>query len=68
MRGSETSPDSFVLDVFFNAQPTPASAADKARHKPTNALVATSLAYAGAPTQYDVDMGSEVRPSLPPSQ
>ncbi|EPQ59195.1 hypothetical protein GLOTRDRAFT_33360, partial [Gloeophyllum trabeum ATCC 11539] len=51
-----TEPEAFYLDVFFNAQPTAHYDANK-RHKPSNALVPTSIAYAGGQATFAVDMG-----------
>ena len=59
----ETEPDAFVLDVFFNAHPIGGDS--KQKPKATNALVPTSIAYAGGCVDFRVDMGSEVRLSLP---
>ncbi|KAJ7246562.1 hypothetical protein B0H12DRAFT_1305619 [Mycena haematopus] len=52
-----TEPEAFFLDVLFNAHPTSAEAKDKQRA--TNALVPTSLAYAGGQVDFDVEMGTE---------
>ncbi|KAJ7639333.1 hypothetical protein FB45DRAFT_424905 [Roridomyces roridus] len=52
-----TEPDAFFLDVFFNAQPTTAESKEKQRA--TNALVPTSIAYAGGQVDFTVDMGTE---------
>jgi hypothetical protein len=59
----ETEPDAFVLDVFFNAHPIGGDS--KQKPKATNALVPTSIAYAGGCVDFRVDMGSEVRLSTP---
>jgi hypothetical protein len=53
-----TEPDAFFLDVFFNAHPTSAESKDKQRA--ANALVPTSIAYAGGQVDFSVDMGTEV--------
>ncbi|KAJ6515411.1 hypothetical protein C8R45DRAFT_208402 [Mycena sanguinolenta] len=52
-----TEPDAFFLDVFFNSHPTSAEAKDKQRA--ANALVPTSIAYAGGQVDFGVDMGTE---------
>ncbi|KAF8214050.1 hypothetical protein K438DRAFT_1706324 [Mycena galopus ATCC 62051] len=52
-----TEPDAFFLDVFFNALPT--SAESKAKQRAANALVPTSIAYAGGQVDFSVDMGTE---------
>ena len=59
----ETEPDAFILDVFFNAHPIGGDS--KQKPKATNALVPTSIAYAGGCVEFRVDMGSEVRLSTP---
>ncbi|KAJ7126453.1 hypothetical protein C8R43DRAFT_1211992 [Mycena crocata] len=51
-----TEPNAFFLDVFFNAQPTSVEFKDK---RPANALVPTSIAYAGGQVDFSVDMGTE---------
>ncbi|KAI0775889.1 hypothetical protein BD413DRAFT_470056 [Trametes elegans] len=55
---SRTEPQEFFLDIFFNAQPITSPNA-KERPKHSNALVPTSLAYAGGQKDFVVDMGSE---------
>ncbi|KAA1473391.1 hypothetical protein DENSPDRAFT_902536 [Dentipellis sp. KUC8613] len=55
---SETEPDAFFVDIFFNAQPISIGDA-KQKQKATNALVPTTIAYAGGYVEYDVDMGNE---------
>ncbi|KAJ7098718.1 hypothetical protein B0H15DRAFT_821944 [Mycena belliarum] len=52
-----TEPDAFFLDVFFNAHPTTPAAKEKQRA--ANALVPTSIAYAGGQVDFIVDMGTE---------
>ncbi|KAI0265956.1 hypothetical protein BC834DRAFT_987423 [Gloeopeniophorella convolvens] len=54
---SETAPDAFVLDVFFNAHPIATD--PKLKAKATNVLVPTSIAYAGGHVDFPVDMGGE---------
>lgn len=56
---SRTEPEAFFLDVYFNAQPITTPDA-KERPKHSNALVPTSIAYAGGQRDFAVDMGSEV--------
>ncbi|OCH95901.1 hypothetical protein OBBRIDRAFT_822543 [Obba rivulosa] len=55
---ARTEPESFFLDVFFNAHPAPQPNGGE-KPKPTNALVPTRLAYAGAAVEFQVDMGRE---------
>ncbi|EIW61349.1 uncharacterized protein TRAVEDRAFT_117295 [Trametes versicolor FP-101664 SS1] len=55
---SRTEPEAFFLDVYFNAQPITTPDA-KERPKHSNALVPTSIAYAGGQRDFAVDMGSE---------
>ncbi|KAF7294319.1 hypothetical protein HMN09_01160900 [Mycena chlorophos] len=52
-----TEPEAFFLDIFFNALPTSQEAKDKQR--PTNALVPTSIGYAGGEVDFEVDMGED---------
>ncbi|KAJ7068757.1 hypothetical protein C8F01DRAFT_1208184 [Mycena amicta] len=52
-----TEPEAFFLDIFFNALPTSPEAKEKQR--PTNALVPTSIAYAGGEVDFEVDMGED---------
>ncbi|KAH9983532.1 hypothetical protein BJV74DRAFT_614460 [Russula compacta] len=54
---SETEPEAFVLQVFFNAHPI--SGDPKQKPKATNALVPTTIAYAGGHVDFSVDMGNE---------
>ncbi|KAL1740094.1 hypothetical protein HDZ31DRAFT_18973, partial [Schizophyllum fasciatum] len=54
---SETAPESFYLELFFNANPIHPPEKDKNRFP--NSLVPTTLAYAGSHIDYTVDMGSE---------
>jgi len=54
---SVTSPDAFYLDVFFNAQSVRGDGKD--RQRPANALMRTSISYAGGLMDFAVDMGSE---------
>ncbi|KAF8461826.1 hypothetical protein DFH94DRAFT_788963 [Russula ochroleuca] len=54
---SETEPEVFTLDVFFNAHPICSNS--KQKPKAPNALVPTSLAYPGGSVEFLVDMGSE---------
>ncbi|KAI0658521.1 hypothetical protein C8Q70DRAFT_1068767 [Cubamyces menziesii] len=55
---SQTKPQAFFLDVYFNAQLITNPDA-KERPKQSNALVPTSIAYAGGQMDFTVDMGSE---------
>ncbi|KAI0355348.1 hypothetical protein OH77DRAFT_1504193 [Trametes cingulata] len=55
---SRTEPSAFFLDVYFNAQPIVSPEA-KERPKHSNALVPTSIAYAGGQQDFAVDMGSD---------
>ncbi|KAI0371605.1 hypothetical protein BV20DRAFT_1035231 [Pilatotrama ljubarskyi] len=55
---SRTEPSAFFLDVYFNAQPIVSPDA-KERPKHSNALVPTSIAYAGGQSDFAIDMGSE---------
>ncbi|KAJ7167651.1 hypothetical protein C8R46DRAFT_1093694 [Mycena filopes] len=55
--GDCTEPDAFFLDVFFNAHPMSTESKDKQRA--ANALVPTSIAYAGGQVDFSVDMGTE---------
>ncbi|KAK7062154.1 hypothetical protein R3P38DRAFT_2833730 [Favolaschia claudopus] len=52
-----TEPKTFFLDIFFNAHPT--SAEFKEKQRAANALVPTSIAYAGGEVDFSVDMGPE---------
>ncbi|THV08220.1 hypothetical protein K435DRAFT_3799 [Dendrothele bispora CBS 962.96] len=55
---ARTHPDSFFLDVFFNAMPiNPAESKEKQRAP--NALVPTTIAYAGGQVDFTVDLGTE---------
>ncbi|KAI0065773.1 hypothetical protein BV25DRAFT_1798238 [Artomyces pyxidatus] len=55
---SETEPDSFFLEVFFNAQAV-SSHDSKQKQKATNALVPTVIAYAGGSVDFTVNMDEE---------
>ncbi|KAI9000679.1 hypothetical protein BD414DRAFT_511352 [Trametes punicea] len=55
---SRTEPQAFFLDIYFNAQPISSPDA-KERPKHSNALVPTTIAYAGEQRDFLVDMGSE---------
>ncbi|CAK5262861.1 unnamed protein product [Mycena citricolor] len=52
-----TEPSAFSLDILFNALPRTPEAKEKQRA--ANALVPTSLAYAGGLVDFSVDMGME---------
>uniref|UniRef100_D8PQY6 Virilizer N-terminal domain-containing protein n=1 Tax=Schizophyllum commune (strain H4-8 / FGSC 9210) TaxID=578458 RepID=D8PQY6_SCHCM len=54
---SETAPECFYAELFFNATPIHISERDKNRFP--NSLVPTTLAYAGSHVDYTVDMGTE---------
>ncbi|KAF8267433.1 hypothetical protein EI94DRAFT_1801673 [Lactarius quietus] len=54
---SLTEPETFVLDIYFNAHPI--NSDSKQKQKATNALVPTSLAYTGGFAEFPVDMGGE---------
>ncbi|KAF9006670.1 hypothetical protein BDQ17DRAFT_1352181 [Cyathus striatus] len=58
---SETEPDAFYLDVFFNAIPVqPNSQTDsKEKQRAPNALLPTAIAYAGGQMDFTVDIGTE---------
>lgn len=58
-----TEPETFVLDIYFNAHPIASDS--KQKQKATNALVPTSLAYTGGFAEFPVDMGSEVSCIVP---
>ncbi|KAI1796048.1 hypothetical protein LXA43DRAFT_1160446 [Ganoderma leucocontextum] len=55
---SRTEPDAFFLDIFFNAHPV-TGLTSKEKPKPSNALVPTSIAYAGGQKDFAVNMGAE---------
>lgn len=55
-----TEPESFFLEVFFNALPIRPSSDSKDKQRATNALVPTLIAYAGGQVEFTVDMGTEV--------
>lgn len=57
---SETKPDSFLLNVYFNAQPVQPSSESKDKQRAANALVPTTIAYAGGQIDFTVDLGTEV--------
>lgn len=59
---SRTEPKSFLLDVYFNAQPI--NEEGKPKRKGTNVLVPTTIAYPGGIMDFQVDMGSKVRIEL----
>lgn len=59
-----TEPESFFLEVFFNALPVRPSTDSKDKQRATNALVPTLIAYAGGQMEFTVDMGTEVRHSV----
>ncbi|KAJ8086999.1 hypothetical protein PM082_005824 [Marasmius tenuissimus] len=55
---AKTEPESFYLDVFFNAQPLK-PAESKEKQRAPNALVPTSIAYAGGQAEFTMDLGTE---------
>ncbi|KAF5392933.1 hypothetical protein D9757_001211 [Collybiopsis confluens] len=56
----ETEPESFFLDVYFNAQPINQPSPDsKEKQRAANALVPTTIAYAGGQVDFTVDLGTE---------
>ncbi|ESK95101.1 hypothetical protein Moror_13833 [Moniliophthora roreri MCA 2997] len=55
---AQTEPDSFYLDVFFNAQALK-PAESKEKQRAPNALVPTTIAYAGGQADFTVDLGTE---------
>ncbi|KAK7049721.1 hypothetical protein VNI00_005752 [Paramarasmius palmivorus] len=55
---ARTEPESFYLDVFFNAQALK-PAESKEKQRAPNALVPTSIAYAGGQAEFTVDLGTE---------
>jgi hypothetical protein len=57
-RISRTEPQSFFLDLFFNAHPVQSD--NKQKQKAVNALIPTVIAYAGGQMEFRVDMGNEV--------
>ena len=59
---SRTEPEAFFLDVFFNAQSTRPE--PKKKQRAPNALVPTTIAYAGGKMEFTVNMGPEVCPAL----
>ena len=52
------------LDIYFNALPLPAADGTQ-KHKPTNALVPTTVAYPGGQLDFEVGMELQVRVILP---
>ncbi|RXW25465.1 hypothetical protein EST38_g405 [Candolleomyces aberdarensis] len=54
---SETEPEAFVLDIFFHVQYT--GPTEQAAKRAANALVPTSIAFAGGQMDFTVDMGPE---------
>ncbi|KAI0029917.1 hypothetical protein K488DRAFT_55305 [Vararia minispora EC-137] len=55
---SETEPESFKLEVYFNAQPTPSQPVE-GKQKMSNVLVPTTLSYVGEPAHFEVPMGTQ---------
>ncbi|TFK25945.1 hypothetical protein FA15DRAFT_319512 [Coprinopsis marcescibilis] len=58
---AETEPDAFFVDIFFNAQPLQSNPnpEPKEKQRAPNALVPTSIAYAGGQMDFAIDMGNE---------
>ncbi|KAF5333157.1 hypothetical protein D9611_002711 [Ephemerocybe angulata] len=56
---SKTEPEAFFLELFFNAQDMNPTSEPKDHQRAPNALVPTSLAYAGGQMDFYVDMGTE---------
>ena len=56
-----TEPDSFFIDVYFNAHPVPGSQDGKQKLKAPNALIPTVIAYSGGQTEFAIDMGADAR-------
>ena len=59
---SETEPEAFFLEVFFNAQPVGSPDA-KQKQKASNVLIPSVIAYAGGAVDFAVDMGNDVCPA-----
>ncbi|KAH6914765.1 hypothetical protein BKA70DRAFT_1093863 [Coprinopsis sp. MPI-PUGE-AT-0042] len=55
---AETQPEAFFLNIYFNAQPLHPNV-DKEKQRAPNALIPTSIAYAGGQMEFPMDMGSE---------
>jgi hypothetical protein len=53
-------PDTFKVDVHFNAQMTPPRPVE-GKQKMSNALIPCTIAYVGEPVCFAVPMGTEVR-------
>ncbi|EAU84430.1 hypothetical protein CC1G_01426 [Coprinopsis cinerea okayama7 len=56
---AETEPEAFFLDIFFNAQALQPGGESKEKQRAPNALVPTSIAYAGGQMDFAIDMGTE---------
>ncbi|KAF8559444.1 hypothetical protein OG21DRAFT_1503348 [Imleria badia] len=56
---ARTEPDSFFIDVYFNAHPVPGSQDGKHKLKAPNALIPTVIAYSGGQTEFAIDMGAD---------
>ncbi|KIJ69801.1 hypothetical protein HYDPIDRAFT_171781 [Hydnomerulius pinastri MD-312] len=56
---ARTEPDSFFIDVYFNAHPIPSQGDSRNKLKAPNALIPTVVAYAGGQTEFAVDMGAD---------
>ena len=64
---SRTEPEAFFLKLYFNYYPIAAPGC-KEKPKPTNALIPTSIAYAGGQMSFFVGMGKEVSLSVIPGE
>ncbi|EKM59767.1 uncharacterized protein PHACADRAFT_170376 [Phanerochaete carnosa HHB-10118-sp] len=60
---SRTEPETFFLELYFNAQPV-AQPNAKERPKPSNALIPTIIAYAGGRMEFAVNMSPELSTRL----
>ncbi|KAG9317796.1 hypothetical protein JVU11DRAFT_2019 [Chiua virens] len=58
---ARTEPESFFIDVYFNAHPVPGSQDGKQRLKAPNTLIPTVISYSGGQTEFTVDMGADAR-------
>lgn len=60
IESSETEPECFFADVYFNAQPIGPQTGPKDKQRAPNALVPSKIAYFGSSVDFAVNMGSEV--------
>ncbi|KAF9236224.1 hypothetical protein BU15DRAFT_89269 [Melanogaster broomeanus] len=58
---ARTEPDSFFMDVYFNAHPISSSSQADGKHKlkAPNALIPTVISYSGGQTEFSIDMGAD---------